>query len=60
MMLWILHSNVKMQWSHERQFYNICVYEYTYVCVGSIKGRIKHSRVGEAEYSARDCYVPMS
>ena len=36
------------------------VYEYTYVCVGSIKGRINHSRVGEAEYSARDCYVPIS
>ena len=34
-------------------------YEYTYVCVG-FKSRIEHSRVDQAEYSARDCYVAMS
>ena len=59
MMLWILHSNVKMQWSHDRQCYNIDMHMNTHVCVG-FKSRIDHSRMDQAEYSARDCYVAMS
>ena len=57
MMLWILHSNAMKSWKTVSQYRY--AYEYTYVCVG-FKGRIEHSRVDQAEYSARDCYVAMS